>query len=118
VNLHTDIPGRGQIDVLLAGRDPVERVDLAAVRRLEDAGTARSDVAAVEDGIAGLDADGTFCRYQVRSLALFATPALFRRTPSKACLTTGYSGSRDAGHAAGASASTTALLRRGLPGER
>ena len=95
MNLHTDIPSRGQIDRLLAGRDPAsvsiyvptdptsngdaERIELKnlaaeAVRQLEDAGTARSDVAAIEEELGGLDGDGTFWRYQARSLALFATP--------------------------------------------
>lgn len=95
MNLHTDIPSRAQIDRLLTNRnrasvsiyvptDPAssgdaERIELKnlaaeAVRQLDEAGTARGDVAGIEEEVAGLDADGAFWRYQARSLALFATP--------------------------------------------
>jgi hypothetical protein len=95
VNLHTDIPSRAQIDRLLANRhtasvsiyvptDPastgdVERIELKnlaaeAARQLGEAETPRADVEAIEEQLAGLDADGTFWRYQARSLAVFATP--------------------------------------------
>ena len=74
VNLHTDIPSRGQIDLLLEGRDPAsvsiyvptdptsnadaERIELKnltseAVRQLEEAGTPKSDVMAIAEEIAG-----------------------------------------------------------------
>jgi len=95
VNLHTDIPSRGQIDALLAHRHPAsvsiylptdpaspgeaERIELKnlaaeAVAQLEEAGTAKADVQAVDEALQELQTDGTFWRYQARSLALFATP--------------------------------------------
>ncbi len=95
MNLHTDIPTRGQIDRLLTNRDPAsvsiyvptdpassgdaERIELKnlaaeAVRQLGEAGTPKADVAAIDDQLGDLDDDPTFWRYQARSLALFATP--------------------------------------------
>jgi hypothetical protein len=95
VNLHTDIPTRGQIDRLLANRDPAsvsiyvptdpassgdaERIELKnlaaeAVRQLEEAGMSKADVAAIDEQLGELDSDGTFWRFQARSLALLATP--------------------------------------------
>jgi hypothetical protein len=95
VNLHTDIPSRAEIDALLAGRDPAsvsiyvptdptspgdaERIELKnlateAVRQLDEAETPKSDVDAVAEGLAALDSDELFWRYQARTLALFATP--------------------------------------------
>jgi len=95
VNLHTDIPTRGQIDRLLTNRDPssvsvyvptdpassgdADRIELKnlaaeAVRQLEEAGTPKADVSGIDEQLAELDADGTFWRFQARSLALFATP--------------------------------------------
>jgi len=96
LNLHTDIPSRAQIDGLLASRSPAsvslyvptdpassgdaERIELKnlaaeAIRQLEEAGTAKADVAAIAEELSGLDTDGTFWRYQARSLAVFVTPA-------------------------------------------
>jgi hypothetical protein len=95
VNLHTDMPSRGQIDSLLTSRDPAsvsmyvptdpvssgdaERIELKnlateGVRQLAAAGLPKADVEAIEEQLAELDTDGTFWRYQARSLALFATP--------------------------------------------
>lgn len=95
MNLHTDIPSRAQIDGLLTGRSPAsvslyvptdpasngdaERIELKnlvaeAVLQLEAAGAPKADVTAIEEELSGLDTDGTFWRYQARSLALFATP--------------------------------------------
>jgi hypothetical protein len=95
VNLHTDIPSRAQIDRLLTSRnaasvsiyvptDPAsngdaERIELKnlaseAVRQLEAARAPKADVAAIEEGLGDLDGDGTFWRFQARSLAVFATP--------------------------------------------
>jgi hypothetical protein len=96
VNLHTDIPSRGQIDRLLTNRDPAsvsiyvptdpasggdaDRIELKnlateAVRQLDAAGTPKADVSSIADLLGDLDGDGTFWRFQARSLALFATPA-------------------------------------------
>ncbi len=95
MNLHTDIPSRAQIDRLLTSRDPAsvsiyvptdpassgdaERIELKnlaaeAARQLDEAGTPKSAIAAIDEELAGLDTDGTFWRYQARSLALFAVP--------------------------------------------
>ena len=95
MNLHTDIPTRGQIDRLLTNRDPAsvsiyvptdpassgdaDRIELKnlaaeAVRQLEEAGTSKADVSGIDEQLGELDADGTFWRFQARSLALFATP--------------------------------------------
>ena len=95
MNLHTDIPSRAEIDALLAGRDPasvsiyvptdpaspgdagrIELKNLAAeaVRQLVDAETPKGDADAVAEGLAALDSDELFWRYQARTLALFATP--------------------------------------------
>jgi hypothetical protein len=93
--LPTDIPTRTQLEQLLASRDPVsvsiylptdpssrgdaERIELKNLAReastqLEQAGTAKGDVAAVDDELADLVDDDDFWRHQARSLALFVTP--------------------------------------------
>jgi hypothetical protein len=93
--LHTDIPTRAQVGRLLAAREPwsvsiylattpssrgeAERIELKnlaaeALRQLEAAGAAKSDIAAVETAIADLMDDDELWRYQARSLALFVTP--------------------------------------------
>jgi hypothetical protein len=95
VNLHTDIPSRGQVDRLLTTRHPAsvsiylatdptsngdaERIALKnlaadAERQLREAESTRADVSAVVDELAELESDAVFWRYQARSLALFATP--------------------------------------------
>src|SRR5215471_76529 len=93
--LHTDVPTRAQLDRLLAAREPAsvsiylptlpssrgeaERIELKnlageASRQLQDAGVARSDIAAIDDELADLVDDDEFWRYQARSLAVFVTP--------------------------------------------
>jgi hypothetical protein len=95
VNLHVDVPTRAQIDRLLTSRDPcsvsyyvstdprsrgdAERIELKnlhseAMRQLEEAATARSDIAEIDAAAAELIEDDDFWRYQARSLAIFATP--------------------------------------------
>jgi hypothetical protein len=95
VNLHTDIPGRADIDRLLSSRHPssvslyvptdpvssghVERIALRnlaaeARRQLDDVGAPKADVEAIDASLEELEADGVFWRYQARSLAVFATP--------------------------------------------
>ena len=77
MNLHTDIPTRGQIDRLLTNRDPAsvsiyvptdpassgdaERIELknlaaGAVRQLEEAGTPKADVSGIDEQLGELDA--------------------------------------------------------------
>src|SRR5262245_52452735 len=94
--LPTDIPTRAQLERLLAARDPssvsiylptnpssrgdAERIELKNLAReastqLDQTGTARADVAAIDDELADLVDDDEFWRYQARSLALFLTPA-------------------------------------------
>jgi hypothetical protein len=96
MNLHTDVPTRGQLSALIAARDPssvsiylptnpssrgeAERIELGnlvaeAAGQLRDAGAARCDVDAVEEEIADVAGDAECWRYQARSLALLATPA-------------------------------------------
>src|SRR5262245_26050121 len=93
--LPTDIPTRAQLERLLAARDPssvsiylptdpasrgeAERIELKNLAReastqLEQAGTAKADVAAIGDELADLVDDDDFWRYHARSLALFLTP--------------------------------------------
>jgi hypothetical protein len=93
--LHTDVPTRAQLDLLLAAREPssvsiylptdpssrgeAERIQLKnlageASRQLQEAGVPRSDVAAIDDELADLVDDDEFWRYQARSLAVFLTP--------------------------------------------
>jgi hypothetical protein len=95
MNLHTDIPTRGQVGQLLDNRRPAsvsiyvstnprsdgraERTELGnlaseAERQLVEAGTPKAAVAAVADSLADLRDDSEFWRYQARSLAVFATP--------------------------------------------
>ena len=95
MNLHTDMPTRAQVDRLLDGREPAsvsiylptdpvsdgeaERIELRnlgseAERQLAEAGTAKSEIAAVADAIADLADDPELWRYQARSLAVFVTP--------------------------------------------
>jgi hypothetical protein len=94
--LPVDIPTRAQLDLLLAARDrssvsiylptdpasrsDAERIELKnlageASRQLEQAGTPRAEVAAIDEEVADLVDDGEFWRYQARSLALFLSPA-------------------------------------------
>src|SRR5262245_49271102 len=98
MNLHTDIPTRGDVDRLLESRhsasvslylptDPVsssqaERIELRnlageARRQLEEAGTAKRDVEAVIGAVEELVEDDAFWRFQARTLAVFATPDSF-----------------------------------------
>lgn len=93
--LPVDVPTRGQVERLLAAREPAsvsiylptdpasrgdaERIELKnlageASRRLQAAGAGRGDVAAIEEELADLLDDDDFWRYQARSLALFLTP--------------------------------------------
>lgn len=93
--LPTDIPTRVQLERLLDAREPssvsiylptspssrgdAERIELKnraaeAARQLAEAGTARSDIAAIEDELADLIDDDEFWRYQARSLAVLMTP--------------------------------------------
>jgi len=93
--LPTDVPTRAQVERLLAAREPAsvsiylptspasrgdaERIELKnlaaeAVRQLREAGSARADVAAIEEELADLVDDDEFWRYQARSLAVFVTP--------------------------------------------
>jgi hypothetical protein len=95
VILPTDIPTRAQVERLLDARDPssvsiylptapssrgdAERIELKnlareATTQLEQAGTPRSDVAAIEDELDDLVDDDELWRYQARSLAVFVTP--------------------------------------------
>jgi hypothetical protein len=95
VILHTDPPTRAQLERLLVAREPAsvsiylptepssdskaERIELKtlaaqASRQLEQAGTARNDIASIDDELADLVDDDEFWRYQARSLAVFATP--------------------------------------------
>jgi release factor family 11 len=96
VNLHVDIPTRAQLEALLTSRNPssvslyvatdptsqadAERIELknlltGAVRQLESAAAAKSDVAEIDAAVTEVIEDDTFWRYQARSLALFVTPA-------------------------------------------
>jgi hypothetical protein len=93
--LHTDVPTHGQLDWLLAAREPwsvsiylptspssrgeAERIELKnlageASRQLQQAGAPRADVAAIDDELSDLVDDDEFWRYQARSLAVFLTP--------------------------------------------
>jgi hypothetical protein len=93
--LPTDIPTRAQLERLLASRDAssvsiylptqpsssgdAERIELKnlaseALRQLEQAGTAKAEVAAIADELADFIDDDEFWRYHARSLALFVTP--------------------------------------------
>jgi hypothetical protein len=93
--LHTDVPTRAQLDLLLAARerssvsiylptDPsssgeAERIELRNLARqaseqLEQAGAPRGEIAAIDDELADLVDDDEFWRYRARSLALFLTP--------------------------------------------
>jgi hypothetical protein len=95
MSLHTDIPTRAQVELLLDHRrpgsvsiyvptDPVsngqaERTELAnlaseAEGQLAEAGRPKGDIAAVADAFADLVEDSEFWRFQARSLAVFATP--------------------------------------------
>ncbi|MGN6377804.1 MAG: baeRF11 domain-containing protein [Gaiellales bacterium] len=94
--LPTDIPTRADIERLLAARDeasvsiylptdPSSRGDASRIelknlagdasQQLAQAGTAKADVAAIDDELADLIDDDEFWRYTARSLALFLTPA-------------------------------------------
>jgi len=87
--LPTDVPTRAQIERLLAAREPAsvsiylptspasrgdaERIELKnlaaeAARQLREAGTARADVAAIEEELADLVDDDELWRHQARSL--------------------------------------------------
>ena len=106
MHLHTDIPTRAQIDRLLTSRHPAsvsvylatdptsngdaERIALKnlaaeAERQLDEAGTPKAEVASLRDDLAELGTDGSFWRYQARSLGVFATPdsLLTFRLPSR-----------------------------------
>ncbi len=93
--LHTDIPTRGQVNRLFAATDPAsisiylptepaspgtaEQIALKnltseAARQLSDAGTPKSDIAAIQDQFDELAEDIAFWRHLARSLAVFATP--------------------------------------------
>jgi hypothetical protein len=93
--LHTDIPTRRQVELLLAAREPssvsiylptdpasrgeAERIELKnlaaeASAQLREAGAPKRDVAAIDEELADLVDDEEFWRRQARSLALFLTP--------------------------------------------
>jgi hypothetical protein len=93
--LHTDIPDRAQVGLLLAHRgrcsvsiyvatDPLspgdpERIEFKnlaaeALRQLRQADVPAGDLAPLEEETADLIDDDSFWRYQARSLAVFATP--------------------------------------------
>src|SRR5690242_4464312 len=93
--LHTDVPTRAQLDLLLAACEPwsvsiylptspasrgeAERIELKnlageATAQLEQAGAPKPDVAAIDEALADLVDDDEFWRFQARSLAVFATP--------------------------------------------
>ena len=95
MNLHTDIPSRGQISRLLEHRGPAsvsiyvptdpasngqaEQIELGnlaaeAGRQLARAGTAKADVNAVAELLATLVDENEFWRLQARSVAVFVTP--------------------------------------------
>src|SRR5262245_21540987 len=95
MSLHTDIPTRAQVALLLDSRHPVsvstsvpadpvsngqaERTELAnlaseAERQLVEAGHRKADVAEVADSFSDLLDDSEFWRFQARTLAVFATP--------------------------------------------
>ena len=99
MTLHIDIPTHAQMDRLLTSRNPAsvsiylptdpasagrtggraERIELKnlateAERQLRGLQAADADVAKMAAAFADLDEDGTFWRYQARSLALFMTP--------------------------------------------
>lgn len=94
--LHTDIPGRAEIDDLMRVRSPscaslyvrtdpkslgeAERLRLKnlareAITQLRQAGASTDDIDAIEDQIADLEYDDIFWRYQARTLAVFVTPS-------------------------------------------
>ena len=94
--LHTDVPTRGQLERLLAAREPssvsiylptspssrgeAERIELKNLAReashqLRQAGAERAHVEAIDEELADLVDDDEFWRYQARSLALFLTPS-------------------------------------------
>jgi hypothetical protein len=94
VNLHTDIPTRGDVDRLLESRHPAsisiylptdpastgqaERIALRnlageARRQLEDGNLPKADVQAAVGALEELAEDDPFWRFQARSLAAFAT---------------------------------------------
>jgi hypothetical protein len=93
--LHTDIPARNQIDVMMTARNPAsvsiylptdpvspgdhERLQLknltaAAARELQQQGVDKRDIAAIEEELHDLIDDVAMWRYMARSLAIFATP--------------------------------------------
>ena len=95
MTLHTDIPTRGQVSRLFASVHPAsisiylpteptsngqaERIALKnlvseATDQLEDAGTPKRDIAALEAHFDDLAQDPDFWRFQARTLAIFATP--------------------------------------------
>jgi len=95
MSLHTDIPTRAQVELLLDSVSPVsvsiylatdpvsnghaEQTELAnlaseAERQLVEAGREKADIATVADALADLVDDSQFWRFQARSLAVFATP--------------------------------------------
>jgi hypothetical protein len=95
MNLHTDIPTRAQVELLLESRhpasvsiylstDPVsdgraERTELdnlasEAERQLVEAGFAKTEIGAIAEPLADLRDDAEFWRFQARSLAVFVTP--------------------------------------------
>src|SRR5262245_42168473 len=95
MSLHTDIPTRAQVALLLDSRHPVsvsiyvptdpvsngqaERTELAnlaseAERQLVEAGHRKAEVAEVANSFSDLLDDSEFWRFQARTLAVFATP--------------------------------------------
>jgi hypothetical protein len=95
VNLHTDIPSRAQLDVLLESRNPAsvslylptdpvgsgdaerlvyENLAAEALRQLSERGLPKAELRALEESLADLAEDEGFWRYLARSLAVLATP--------------------------------------------
>ena len=95
MNLHTDIPVPAQVERLLAHRGPssvsiyvptdpaspgdAERIEFRnlaaeALRQVREAGSARTEVQAIDDLITSVVEDGEFWRHQARSLAVFLDP--------------------------------------------
>ncbi len=95
LTLHTDIPTRDQVDGLFTTHDEAavsiylptepsspghpEQIALKnlvteALHQLQEAGTPRKDLLALEEELSDLIGDTEFWRFQARTLAVFATP--------------------------------------------
>ena len=95
LTLHTDIPTRDQVDGLFTTSDDAcisiylptepsspgqaEQIALKnlvneALHQLQESGTPKRDLSALEEEFADLVGDAEFWRFQARTLAIFATP--------------------------------------------